>query len=314
MPPPLGGTTGGDGGMKLHNVDSLSRSSGVGALDNSAVSMSPLVHHDLLNVYQSSARHSHNFGSVLAAPVAAPVGHPHPPLASSGDDQLRVPGRGPLDSALSSLSPTSLLFPLPPSLTVPPSSSTLLRPPLSASSSSGAIPSLSSLAAVPPSLSSSSFSAPLPPYPSFAPSSLSSASFPSSSFITAFLPPSVSSLFPTPSPSPFVSESSSASSFSPSLPSSVPPRPGFPPSSSYSSSSSSSSFPPLSVSSSSFLRPVAPPPHPPASSSSSFGSLPSSALAVHQARLLGLSSDYQSLTRWFVTSGGSDFAGLVRSS
>ena len=29
--------------MKLHNVDSLSRSSGVGALDNPAVSTSPIV-------------------------------------------------------------------------------------------------------------------------------------------------------------------------------------------------------------------------------------------------------------------------------
>ena len=39
-----GGGTGGDGGMKLHNVDSQSRSSGVGALDNSAISTSPVVH------------------------------------------------------------------------------------------------------------------------------------------------------------------------------------------------------------------------------------------------------------------------------
>ena len=67
-----------------------------------------------------------------------------------------------------------------------------------------------------------------------------------------------------------------------------------------------------------FLPPSAPPPPPvPSSSSSSsssaaFVSLPSLALADHQARLLGLSSDYQSLARWFLTSGGSDFVGLVR--
>ena len=271
----------------------------------------------LSNVLQSSARHYIDVGNVLAAPIAAPVGHPPPPLASSGDDQLRFLGHGPLHSASSSLSPTSLLFPLTPSLPVPPFSA-LLRPPLSASSDT--LLSLSSSSAVPPPLSSSSsFSAPLPPYPSFAPSSLSSASFPSSSFVTASLPPSISSLFP----SPFVSESSSvssslylsfSSSFSPSLQSSVPP--GFPPSSSSASSSSSSSFPPLSLSyssSSSFLPHAAPPP-PHASSSSSFGSLPSSALADHQARLLGPSSDYQSLARWFVTLAGTDFAGLVCSS
>ena len=48
------------------------------------------------------------------------------------------------------------------------------------------------------------------------------------------------------------------------------------------------------------------------SSSSSFGAV--SSLADHQARLLGLSSEYQSLARWFLSSGGSDFAALVRSS
>ena len=156
--PSVGGATGVDEGMKLHNVYSLSWSSGVGALDNPVVSTSPIVHHDLLNVYQSSARLPHDLGNVLAAPVAAPVGHPLPPLASSGDYQLRVPGRGPLDVASSSLSPNSLLFPLSPPDSVPPSSS-LLRPPLS-SSSSGPLPSVSSSAAVP-----SSFSSSLPPPP-----------------------------------------------------------------------------------------------------------------------------------------------------
>ena len=297
--------------MKLHNVDSLSRSSGVGALDNSAVSTSPVVHHDLLNVYQSSARLSYDLGNVLADPLAAPVGHPLNPLASSGDDQLQVPGRGPLDSSSSSLSPTSLLFPLPPSLSVPPSSSSaMFRPPLSSSSSSDTLPSAAVPSSFPSSYSSSSFSASLPSHPSFTPSSLSSASLPSSSFVTASLPPSVSSLFPMPSPSPFVSESSFASSslppsfsssFTPSLPS-VPPPPGFPPSS---SSSSSSSFCLLFLFSPSYGS---------SSSSSSFGSLPSSALADHQVWLLGLPSDYQSLARWFVTSGGTDFAGLVSSS
>ena len=34
------------GGMKLHNVDSQSRPSGVGELDNSEISTSPVVHSD----------------------------------------------------------------------------------------------------------------------------------------------------------------------------------------------------------------------------------------------------------------------------
>ena len=317
--PSFGGATGGDSGMKLHNVDSQSRSSGVSALDTSAMSMSPVLRSYLSHVFPSSARHYIDLGNVQAAPVAAPVGHPPPPLASSGDDQLRVPCHGPLHSSSSSLSPTSLLFPLTPSLPVPPpSSSALLCPPLSASSSSGTLPSLSSSSAVPSHYSSSSssfsFSALLTPYPSVTPS-LSSASFPSSSFVTPSLPPlissSVSSSFYPPV----------TSSFFPALQSSVSPPPGFPPSSSSASSSSSSSFPPLSLSSSSsssFFPPAAPPPPPPplafASSSSSFGSLPSSALVDHQVQLLGLSSDYQSLARWFVTSGVTDFAGLVRSS
>ena len=139
--PSVGGATGGDGGMKLHNVDSQCRSSDVGALDNSAMSTSPVLQSDLSHVLYASARHSINLGTVQAAPVAAPLGLPPPPLASSGDDQLGVPGLGPLPSSSSSLSPTSLLFPLTPAPSVPPSSSsTLLRSPLS--SSSGALPSL----------------------------------------------------------------------------------------------------------------------------------------------------------------------------
>ena len=88
-----GGATGGDGGMKLHNVDSLSRSSGAGALDNSAIFTSPVMHHDLLSVFQSRARHSHVVGSVLAAPMAALIGHPPLPLVqvtTSCESQVMV--------------------------------------------------------------------------------------------------------------------------------------------------------------------------------------------------------------------------------
>ena len=45
--PSVRGDTGDDGGMKPHNVGSLSRTSGVGALDNPAVATPPVVHHDI---------------------------------------------------------------------------------------------------------------------------------------------------------------------------------------------------------------------------------------------------------------------------
>ena len=111
----------------------------------------------------------------------------------------------------------------------------------------------------------------------------------------------------------------------------VPPPPGFPASSFSSQTAASSSsastlpLPPLSLfaSASSFLSAPAPPLSgapassslPPSSSSSSSSSLGAvSSLADHQAHLLGLSSEYQSLARWFLTSGSSDFAALVHSS
>ena len=273
------------------------------------------MHHDLLNVYQSSARHSYDLGNVLAAPIAAPVGHPHPPLASSGDDQLRVPGRGPLDSASSSLSPTSLLFPLPPSHSVAPSSSALLCPPPS-SSSSGPLPSISSSAAVPSSFSSSSFSPPFPP--SFLRSIFLVFHF-FSFFLFCYCLSSSFGLFSFPYPfslplrfccffCSFLLVSflllflSSFSFF-------------FYPSSSWFSSFLFLFY--VFIFSSTFCLLfffLFSPSCGSSSSSSSLGLLPSSALADHQARLLGLSPVYQSLARWFVTSGGTDFAGLVRSS
>ena len=139
-------------------MGSLSRMSGVGALDNeTAVATPPVVHHDIHSMYYpSSVRSAQVLVSVYAAPVAAPLGHPPPPLASSGVEQLRVPGSGPLDSASSALSPTSLLFFLPPFAISAPSSSLPDLPP-SASSSSSALPSSSS---------SSTLSSFLPPLPS----------------------------------------------------------------------------------------------------------------------------------------------------
>ena len=274
-------------------------------------------------MYQSSARHSHDLGNVLAAPVAAPVGHRHPPLASSGDDQLRVPGRGPLDVASSSLSPTSLLFPLPPPHSLAPSSSSsaLLRRPLfSSSSSSGPLPRLL--------------------------------------YLLPFLPLLIPPLFPPPPPCPFLHSiflvfrffsfflfcyclSSSFGLFSFPYPFSLPlrfcrfllasflllflllsllllvfllylpfpPRPRLPLFLHF-----LSPLPLFFVLWLLLLLPILPPLPPHSSSSSSSGLLPSSALADHQARLLGLSLEYQSLARFLLLLGGTDFAGLVRSS
>ena len=228
--------------MKLHNVDSQSQSSGVGALDHSAMSASSVVLSENYHVLHSSARQYLGVGAMQAATIAAAVGHSPSPLASSGDDQLRVPGLGPLPSSLS----PSLLFPLTPLLFVPPSSSSsssspsALRHPPSGSSSFDAILSHPSALSVPSDSFSYSYSfpppTPLTPSPSFTPS-LSSASFPSSSLVTPSLPPSISYLLPNPSSSQFLSSSSSSSSFYPpvssssssSLLSSVPPPPGFPP-------------------------------------------------------------------------------------
>ena len=79
---------------------------------------SPLVLPHNVSMLHSSARHYLGKGSVTAADHAAPLGHSPSPLGSSGADQLQAQGVGPLSSTLS---PTSLLFsflllPLPPSL------------------------------------------------------------------------------------------------------------------------------------------------------------------------------------------------------
>ena len=319
--------------MKLHNVDSRLEFPGVGALElqaqTSAISTSPVVLSDNITMLQSSARTYLGLSSVTAADRTAPLGPSPSPSGSSGADQLQAHVVGPLSFSSSALSPTALLFPLTPSPSFPPSlSSSLLPPPpppgSSLSSYSSAVSSL--LASV-----SSSSSSPIPSLsPAFTPSSLASASYPSSSFVSPTLPPSASSLFPPSSSSSSLYHnhlSSSSSFLSSSLPSasasvsshpSVPPPSGFP-ASSFSSQAAPSSYssstlppPPLPsyASASSFLSAPAPPlSGSPASSSlplsssssSSFGAV--SSLADHQARLLGLSSEYQSLPRWFLTSG-----------
>ena len=314
--------------------------SDVGALElptqTSAISTSPVVHSDNISVLHANARSYVGMCSVTAADRSEPIGPSPSPLGSSDADQLQSHVVGPLSSSSSALSPTSLLFPLTPS----PSLSSSLPPPPPGSPLSSYSSAVSSLLA---SVSSSSSSPIHSISPAFNPSSLALVSFPSYSFVSPSLPLPSSSLYTPPSSSssssgyhhplsssfsflssPLPSASSSVSSHPP-----VPPPPGFPASSFYSqappSSSSSSPLPPppiLSYASASSFRSV---PLPSlggistsssiplsSSSSSSFGAV--SSLADHQARLLGLSSEYQSLARWFMSSGGSDFAALVRSS
>ena len=293
--PSVAGVTGGDGGKKPHNVGSLSRTSGVGALEyQSAVATPPFVHHDFPYVSQPSDWSAQVL--VSAAPVAAPLGHPPIPLASYSTDQLRVPGSGPLDSASSALSPTSLLFPLP----------------LSAASASSSLPDLPPFTSF-SSASTSSFGLALP--------SSSSSSFLHSfslvfCFVSFFLfgyfcsssscvvssslpfPPPGSSSFP-----PSFSESSSSSVLF------VPPPSGFPLSSSYASRPSffpaplpSSSFPSSSFASSPYsVLPVPPPPLESVAFFLRFGRLPGA--VVRSFSCLPV-----------VGSGGTDFAGVVRSS
>ena len=165
--PSVGGATGGVVGMKLHNMDSRFESSGVG---NPAKSTSPVVLSDNYNVLPSSARHYVGVGTVSAADSAAPVGPSPSHLDSSGADQLRIPGLGPLASSSSALSPTFLLFPLTPSPSFPPSCLPPPPPGFSVSSASFA-PSLPSSCSTSSSLSSSPYfssSAP-PPTPSLLP-------------------------------------------------------------------------------------------------------------------------------------------------
>ena len=60
-------------------MGSLTRTSGVGALDNqTAVATPPIVHHDVYSMYPPNVRSAQGLGSAYAAPVAAPLGHPPP--------------------------------------------------------------------------------------------------------------------------------------------------------------------------------------------------------------------------------------------
>ena len=222
-------------------------------------------------------------------------------------------------SPSSSFNPTSLLFPLsdsgfvshPPS--VPFSSSPAFSLPLSSSAASfsslaSAPLSLFTLPSVVPSVislsSSSSSSAPSFPLPQF-----SSPVFPS-----AAPPPSSAPLPLFPAPSLFSTPVRPPPGFSapPSVPQALLPSYSFP----------SAPLPSAVSSASSLFSGGAPPGYPPvsflasssaASSSSSSSSTPVGDLADFQARMLGLSAEYQALGRWFVASRGSDFRSYLAS-
>ena len=234
----------GDGCHQPHAVGGITRSAAVGACEVKAtVATTPSVQSHMYQSLSLSNRSEQVMSRSLESVDSASLGVQPSPLISASLDQLRVTEGGSLGVSVPSLSPTSLMFPLPdsgfsslsgPSSSVPPS------PSVSAVSS---LP--SDFSSAPP---SSSFS-----LPSFAPSSLSSASFPSSTFVTSALPPSVPSVFSaflsTPLPSAVssslpVASSSSSLSFPPPPPPPLPrPLPGFPPVAS--SSSLPSAFPHL---------------------------------------------------------------------
>ena len=164
--PSIKGVTGGDSGPEPHNLGGPTRSSGVGAgvISSFAASIPTVLPNISLPMYVQPrvTQVTHD----ASAAVNQPLAYTAFPLAGSGLDQSRLAGGDSVYvTASASLSPTSLLFPLP----QPPSSS------LPPSSSSSPFP-LSSSAA-PPSLTTP---------PTFPPSSLSG-SFPSSSFPLSLL-------------------------------------------------------------------------------------------------------------------------------
>ena len=131
--------------------------SGVGALElpaqSSQISPSPVVHSDNISVLPANVRPYLGMSTVTAVDHSAPIGHSPSPLGSSDTDQLQANVSGPLPSSSSALSPNSLLFPLTPSPSFPPSFSSSLPPLPSGSSHSSYSSAASSLIA---SVSSSS--------------------------------------------------------------------------------------------------------------------------------------------------------------
>ena len=174
----------------------------------------------------------------------------------------------------------------------------------------------------------SSLSASLPPSSS---SSLLPSSAPGFSTVALSVPRSSVTIFSLPSVVPSVLSISSAPFLT--TPSFAPSPAPFPSFSFFGISSSAASIP--SLVSSSVSAPLLPPlasapPAPasfwPSSSASPFSSLgcppgvssvsssaPSGDFASYQAKVLGLSDEYQALGRWFVASGGSDFPAYLSS-
>ena len=216
------------------------RSSGMGACTyQTSVATTQIVQSNLHTSMSPSSRPAQVVSNALESRDSLSLGINPSPLDSLGMDQLRLPGGDNVgSSAASTLSPTSLVFPLRDSSFSSLSAVSVSSAPRTASAVSFVFSS------APPLSFSSSFS-----LPSFAPSSLSSASFPSASSVSSALPHSISSVLAASSLAPLPLLSLPLSS---SAPPTLPPPPGFLPST-FSSSSSAPSFPypPLSPSSSS---------------------------------------------------------------
>ena len=258
--PSIKGVTEGDSGPEPHDLGGPTRSSGVGAgvILSSAASIPTVLPNISVPIYTQP-----RFMQDVRSAVSQPLASPYVPLASSGFDQLWFAGGDTVYvTAASTLSPSSLLFPLPSSSSSP--SQVVSLPPLppssSSSSSSFAASSFPSSAALPS----------LMPPPS-APLSSLSGGFPSSSFPLSGFPPSLpppsAPVVPPSLPLSLLGSLSSTLPFSgfPSLPpsfsapappiSSVLPSSLPPSSSSYCAHSSASLFP--------FSYPPPPPPPPP---------------------------------------------------
>ena len=280
--PQLRVVAGGDGGHQPHSMGGLTRSFGVGAFE-CASSVPPPNVSSLHSVpYCVGARSDGVADSSGVLRDSHQLSLISPSLASSEMDQLRaVTSQSVVTAPSVILSPSSLLFPLP-------------------DSGFSSLPSSSSFA-----YSSFLFLRPMFPLPLF-PRLLLSLIL--SLLLFLLLAPPLAPSFSTPSSSaspsfshslslPLFSSSASvgfpsSSSFLPSLPffsaasQSVP---------LFSSASTTLSSTPLPSLSSSFLASV-------------------SLVADYHAHVLGLSSEYQALARWFLASGGSDFFGFVSSS
>ena len=102
-------SSGGDGSHQPHNVGGTTRTSAVGACE---VKASVVSTHSVPSCVSLSNRSEQVMSRSLESVASASLGSQPFPSISSGLDQLCVTEGGPLGISVSSLSPTSLMFPL----------------------------------------------------------------------------------------------------------------------------------------------------------------------------------------------------------